>query len=148
MPFDLLFRVEHLPHAATLAQTLPDLPLVIDHMAKPPILSGRWSAEWEQAFRAAGRCPNVLCKLSGLVTEADHRAWSVEQIRPWVDLALEVFGPSRLMFGTDWPVCLLAGSYAEVHHAARSLTSGLSASESAMVFGGTAARFYGIGHAE
>ena len=141
IPFDLLFRVEHLRHVPTLARALPDLAMVIDHLAKPAIKAGEL-AGWIDPFRAAAQFPNVSCKLSGMVTEADHHSWRTSDFRPYVAAALDLFSPSRLMFGSDWPVCELAGTYAQVHQLARELTSDLSSSEQAAIFGTTASRFY------
>ena len=141
IPYDLLLRVEHLPHVPTLARALPDLPMVIDHLAKPLIKSGRVDG-WREAFQTASQFPNVYCKLSGLVTEADHASWRSEQIQPYVAIALDCFGPDRLMFGSDWPVCELAATYAQVHQVARDSLPGLSESEIAAIFGATATRFY------
>ncbi len=141
VPFDLLLRPEHLHHVPTLARACPDLSMVIDHLAKPPIRAGRLDG-WLDDFRRAAACPNIACKLSGMVTEADHRGWEVDHLRPYVAAALDLFGPDRLMFGSDWPVCELAASYERVHRAVRTLTDGMSPAELAAIFGGTAARFY------
>ena len=141
IPFDLLFFVKHLKHAETVARQCPNLPLVIDHLAKPEIKDGRLD-NWEQNFRNAAKCENVWCKLSGMVTEAVWHNWKTDDLRPYVDLALEVFGPSRLMFGSDWPVCELAGSYEEVYGAVKELISGLSDAEQSQIFGQTAIDFY------
>ncbi|MFC4059613.1 amidohydrolase family protein [Planomonospora corallina] len=91
--------------------------------------------------------PNVTCKLSGLVTEADRATWTVADLRPYAEVVLEAFGPDRVMFGSDWPVCLLAAPYGKVVETAGALLAGLSADERAQVFGGVAARVYGIGRA-
>ena len=141
IPFDLLFRVEHLHHVPALARALPDLPMVIDHLAKPQIKAGRLD-DWIDNFRAAAQCPNVFCKLSGMVTEADHQSWQVSDFRPFIGAALDLFGPSRLMYGSDWPVCELAGSYAQIHQLTRDLLTSLSESEQAAIFGETASQFY------
>ncbi len=143
VPFDLLFYVKHLKHAATLAERFPNLPMVIDHLAKPRIKDHSVS-DWEPAFRAAGRYPNVYCKLSGMVTEADWNGWTADDLKPYVQTALEVFGPDRLMFGSDWPVCELAATYEEVHQTLGDALGPISDAEKAMIFGGTAARFYGL----
>lgn len=143
VPFDLLFHVRHLPHAATLAARLPDLPLVIDHLAKPGIKDGRTDG-WLEPLRAAARFPNVFCKLSGLITEADWQTWRPADLRPYVQSALDAFGPSRCLFGSDWPVCELAGSYRQVLDALLEVLGPISADERAAVLGGTASRFYGI----
>ncbi|MBX3443539.1 MAG: amidohydrolase family protein [Planctomyces sp.] len=141
VPFDLLFYVPHLPHALTVAMHCPNLPLVIDHLAKPRIRDGSLE-DWEPHFRAAARMPNVFCKLSGMVTEADWQRWQPADLKPYVDVALECFGPERLMYGSDWPVCELAASYERTHQALDELLAGLSESERALIFGETAHRFY------
>jgi L-fuconolactonase len=141
VPFDLLFFVKHLRHAVTLAETLPDLPMVIDHLAKPEIAAGRMES-WRDHFIAAAEFPNMHCKLSGMVTEADWQDWGVEDLRPYVELALECFGPERLMFGSDWPVCELAGRYEEIVATLRELLAALSVTEQAQIFGQTAENFY------
>ena len=143
VPFDLLFFVKHLKHAQTLAKALPNLPMVIDHLAKPEIKDGRLD-NWEDNFRAAAKFPNVYCKISGMVTEADWQNWKPADLKPYVEIALEVFGPDRCMYGSDWPVCELAGTYEQVIGAAREVLSSLSETEQAQVFGGTAKKFYGL----
>jgi L-fuconolactonase len=141
VPFDLLFHVKHLRHAATLARGFPNLRLVIDHLAKPHIKAGR-TEDWLPNLRAAASFPNVFCKLSGLVTEADRERWAAADLRPYVRTALELFGPRRCMYGSDWPVCELAGSYERVHAALTEALGPLGDGERADVFGGTARRFY------
>lgn len=141
VPYDLLFYVKHLKHAATIAKRFPELPLVIDHLAKPRI-KDQAVDDWEANFRAAATFPNVWCKLSGMVTEADHRNWKPSNLKPYIDIALEAFGPSRLMYGSDWPVCELAGSYPQVIGALKECVGNLSAAEKAAVFGETAVEFY------
>jgi L-fuconolactonase len=143
VPFDLLFYVKHLRHVPTLARLLPELPMVIDHLAKPRIREHR-TDDWLPHFRAAAEFPNVFCKLSGLVTEADWRRWTIADLSPFVNEALERFGPHRLMFGSDWPVCELAGTYEQVYHALVEALGPLGDAERAAIFGGTAARFYGL----
>ncbi len=143
VPFDLLFYVQHLRHAETLGRQLPDLPMVIDHLSKPQIRLGRID-EWAADLRRAAECDNIYCKLSGLVTEADWQGWTVSDLRPYVETAIEAFGVERCMFGTDWPVCELAAEYSEVVAALRELTSELSVSERERIFGGTAIQFYGL----
>ena len=117
--------------------------MVIDHLAKPEIAAGRMEY-WRDDFLAASEHPNIYCKLSGMVTEADWKKWTVDDLRPFVDYALECFGPDRLMFGSDWPVCELAASYADVIDALRTLIEPLSAAEKDQIFGKTAADFYRI----
>ncbi len=141
IPYDLLFYVKHLKHAVTLAKRLPGLRMVIDHLAKPRIREGVLDG-WKQDFLAAAKHPSVYCKLSGMVTEADRAAWKLADLKPYVDLALEAFTPARLMYGSDWPVCLLAAPYARVKGAVDELLGRLSRPERTQIFGGTAERFY------
>jgi L-fuconolactonase len=141
VPFDLLFYVKHLRHAATLARALPDLPMVIDHLAKPRI-KDHATDDWLPHLRAAAGFPNVYCKLSGMVTEADWRNWTPADLKPYVRAALDLFGPERCMFGSDWPVCELAGTYQQVRDALAEALGPLSDGESAAIWGGTARRFY------
>ena len=144
VPLDLLFYVKHLRYAAPLAAMLPNLPLVIDHLAKPLIKDGI-TRGWREDLQAAARHPNVFCKLSGMVTEADWNDWKPADLRPYVETALEAFGPARCMFGSDWPVCELAATYQQVVDALREIVGQLGASELEQIFGGTARRFYGLG---
>jgi L-fuconolactonase len=143
VPFDLLFFAKHLKHAATVAQAVPELPLVIDHLAKPKIKSQSIN-DWLPHFKAAAACPNVVCKLSGMVTEADWKNWRPADLQPYVDHALELFGPERLMYGSDWPVCELAGSYERVFRALEECLSRLSADERDAIYCRTAQKFYGL----
>jgi L-fuconolactonase len=146
VPFDLLLRSRHLRHVPTLARELPDLALVIDHLAKPPIREGRMDG-WREDFEAAARHPNVHCKLSGMVTEADWQAWTPGDLAPYVRVALDAFGPGRLMAGSDWPVSTLCGSYGQVVEALREALGPISEDERGQIFGGTAERFYGLAKA-
>jgi len=141
--FDLLFFVKHLKHAVTVARACPDLPLVIDHLAKPRIREQGFE-DWETNFRAAAKCENVYCKLSGLVTEADWKKWKPSDLKPYIDIALDAFGPQRLMYGSDWPVCKLAAEYEQVYQALSENLSALSEGERQDIFGKTAVRFYRI----
>jgi L-fuconolactonase len=143
VPFDLLLYVKHLRHVPTLARALPELPMVIDHLAKPRIKDHALD-DWLPGFHEAAKFPNVLCKLSGMVTEADWSDWTSDDLRPYVQQALDHFGPDRLMFGSDWPVCELAASYGEVREALVDALGPISEAERRAIFGGTAARFYGI----
>ena len=143
VPFDLLFYVKHLKHAATIGRMFPGLPLVINHLAKPLIKDQRFDG-WTEHLRAAAKLPNIHCKLSGLIAEADWQHWKPADLKPYVQTALEAFGADRCMFGTDWPVCELAGSYEQVFHALVEALGPISTSERAAIFGGTAVRFYGL----
>jgi L-fuconolactonase len=141
LAFDLLVRTRELPAALALVRAHPDVRFVVDHLAKPEIATGGWEP-WAGRLRALAAHEHVSCKLSGLVTEASWDGWTVDQLRPYVDLALESFGPERLLFGSDWPVCLLAASYQRVMAAAGQLIGDLSPDEQAAILGGTAARVY------
>lgn len=143
VPFDLLFYVKHLRHVPELARRLPNLRFVIDHLAKPHVKDQR-TDDWLPHFRAAATFPNVYCKLSGMVTEADWTRWKAADLKPYVQAALESFGPERLMFGSDWPVCELAGTYGQVVDALREALGPLSDRERTLIFGDVAARFYGL----
>lgn len=143
VPFDLLFYVKHLKHAATLGRRLPGLRMVIDHLAKPRIAAQRTEG-WLDDLKAAATCPNIFCKLSGMITEADWKKWKPANLKPYVRAALELFGPDRCMFGSDWPVCELAGSYEQVFHALTDALGPISDSERQLIFAGTARRFYGL----
>lgn len=139
--YDLLVRPRELPAALALARRLPDVQFVIDHLAKPPIASGEL-APWEAYIAPFRELEHVGCKVSGMVTEADWSSWTPRDLQPYIDRVLDVFGPDRLLFGSDWPVCLLAASYGDVVAAAGATLSGLSESDRAKVFGGTAAAVY------
>ncbi|MGW5468875.1 amidohydrolase family protein [Streptomyces chartreusis] len=141
--YDLVVLPHQLPACARAAADLPELTFVLDHSGKPPIASGT-REPWTRDVRALAALPNTACKLSGLVTEADLADWTVTDLRPYADAVLDAFGPGRLMFGSDWPVCTLAATYAEVLAAARQLTDVLSDAERTQVFEGTAARVYGL----
>ena len=143
MPFDLLFYVKHLHHADTLGKKFPDLPMVIDHLAKPHIKDQR-TDDWMGNFKAAAKHANIYCKLSGMVTEADWKSWTPADLKPYVQTALEAFGPDRCMFGSDWPVCELAATYQQVYDALNEALGPISQDEREKIFGGTAARFYGL----
>jgi len=139
--YDLLVHTRHLKHVKTVAEACPNLRLVIDHMAKPPIASGE-IAGWASALKEVAAYPNISCKLSGLVTEANWTAWTIEDLRPCVERALEFFGPKRMMFGSDWPVCLLASSYAQVLGSFQSLLADLAEEDRDQIFSGNATEFY------
>src|SRR5262249_6113790 len=141
--YDLLVLAHQLDPAISTVQAHPEMTFVLDHGAKPPIATGGFEP-WAGAVARLARAPNVACKTSGLVTEARGDDWDASVLRPYVTHLLEIFGPDRLIFGSDWPVCELAGSYDTVLAAARDTLAGLSAAETGMVFGGNAARTYGI----
>lgn len=143
VPFDVVAVLpRHLEHVPALAERVPGLRMVIDHLAKPPIKDRGWEP-WASLLARAAECPGVYAKVSGLNTAASE-GWTGEELRPYVEHAVELFGPGRLMFGSDWPVATLAGDYAKVWRETRVALSGLGEAERAMVLGGTAAHFYGI----
>jgi L-fuconolactonase len=133
----------HLKHVPTLAERVPDLTLVIDHLAKPPI-KDRVLEPWLTQLAAAARYPNVYAKVSGLNTAANWASWSAADLRPYIDAAIDRFGADRLMFGSDWPVCELAGDYATVWAETTRALEGRSRHEIDAILGGTAARVYTI----
>jgi L-fuconolactonase len=143
LAYDLLVRPRELPAALACVRAHPEIAFVIDHLAKPPIRSGELEP-WLSDIRPFGELANAAAKVSGLVTEADWRDWRLRDIQPYVDEAVRIFDHGRLMFGSDWPVCLLAAPYQVVVEAARSLTIGFSDDERDEFFAGTARRIYGL----
>jgi len=137
--YDILVRTRELPAALETVKRHPGMRFVIDHAAKPRIAAGARDEAWEKALAPLADHANVTCKLSGLVTEADWKAWTPGQLEPYVRRVLDWFGPERCMFGSDWPVCLLAAPYADVVEATRSIIG-----DDANVFGETATRVYGL----
>ena len=143
LTFDLLVHTRHLKYARQVAEECPKLLMVIDHLAKPPIASGEFD-EWARELRPLAAFRNVFCKLSGLVTEANWATWQTDDLRPYVDCALELFTPERLMFGSDHPVCLLAASYGRVLESFQELLKDLSTVHRGLVFDGNARVFYRV----
>lgn len=143
LAYDFLVRTRELPAAVDVARRFPRLRLVVDHLAKPPIAAGEID-EWAENMAPLSDLPNVSCKLSGMVTEADRSRWSVKNLIPYVERVVGWFGADRLIFGSDWPVCLLAASYADVIAGCRSLVSTLVRDDQEAVFGNNAVRFYGL----
>ena len=141
--YDLVIVPRQLPAATRAAAEHPGLTFVLDHLGKPPVTSGRVDT-WAADVRALAALPNTVCKLSGLVTEADWHSWTVADLRPYGDTVVNAFGPDRLMFGSDWPVSTLAATYPQVLGTARALTTALSPSEQRAVFSTTATRVYGL----
>ena len=133
----------HLKHVPTLAERLPGLTMVIDHLAKPPVKE-RVMEPWLTQLTAAARYPNVYAKVSGLNTAADWASWSAADLKPYIDAAIDQFGADRLMFGSDWPVCVLAGDYAKVWAETNRALEGRPRHEIDAILGGTAARVYNI----
>jgi L-fuconolactonase len=138
--YDLLVRTRELPAALATVRRNRHMSFVIDHAAKPRIAGGSWDTEWEKALAPFSDERNVTCKLSGLVTEADWKAWTPEDLEPYLRRCVGWFGHERCMFGSDWPVCLLAGSYAKVFDAVRQIVG-----EDEWIFGKTAITVYGLG---
>jgi len=141
--YDILIYPKHLPAACEFVAKFPEQRFVVDHLAKPPIREKNLGA-WAKGMRAIAAQPNVFCKLSGLITEADWRSWRPDDCKPCLDVAFEAFGADRLMFGSDWPVCLLAGTYRQVKDLIAGYVCRLSAAEQEKIFGLNAARFYGL----
>ncbi|MEV0136541.1 amidohydrolase family protein [Dactylosporangium sp. NPDC050688] len=141
LAFDLVIRRHQLPAATRLARDLPGVTFVLDHLGKPALPYSRHGG-WARDLRTLAQLPNTTAKLSGLVTEADWTSWTPQQLRPAVEHALDTFGPSRLMFGSDWPVCLLATSYQRWIETLSLLLHPLGAADQAMIWGGTARRVY------
>ena len=146
LAYDVLVRPRELPAALACVRAHPDVAFVVDHLAKPPIRSGV-REPWLSGIRPFGELGNVAAKVSGLVTEANWQTWQLNDIQPYVDEAVRIFGPGRLLFGSDWPVCLLAAPYDVVVETARSLAAGLTEDERDLLFAGTARRMYGLDQA-
>jgi len=143
LTYDILIFPQQLPAAIELARRFPEQPFVIDHIAKPHIKDGTLEP-WRTQIRELAKAPNVLCKVSGLVTEADHALWKPADFMPYLDIVFEAFGEDRLMYGSDWPVCLFAASYARMFMLIDDYTRTLSATARGKFFGSNAARFYGV----
>jgi L-fuconolactonase len=143
LTYDILILERQLPTAIALVDRHPNLTFVLDHLAKPRIRDGLLSP-WQENIRALGKRPNVYAKISGMVTEADYGNWTPAQLRPYVDVALDAFGPSRIMFGSDWPVCLVACDYARWANLMREFIAELSPAEQRDIMGNTARRAYRI----
>ncbi|MFE0375598.1 amidohydrolase family protein [Streptomyces inhibens] len=141
--YDVVVLSHQLPAAIQAAAAVPELTFVLDHLGKPPISSNAVEP-WSAALRRFAALPNTVCKLSGMVTEADWASSTVDDLRPYADSALEAFGPHRLMFGSDWPVCTLAASCTDVVAYTQALTAALGETEQSAVWSGTAARVYRV----
>ena len=140
--YDLLVRTRELPAALDVVRQLPEVRFVIDHIAKPRIAAGDRDSTWETAMAPFSDCANVTCKLSGMVTEASWTDWTPGDLVPYLRRAIGWFGPERCMFGSDWPVCLLAATYEQVIGALRHAVSDLKQSDQDAIFGGTALGVY------
>jgi L-fuconolactonase len=141
LAYDILIYTRHLPVAAEFVARFPRQRFVLDHLAKPPVKSGNVDS-WAQGIERLAAFPNVFCKLSGLVTEADWRGWKPEQMIPFLDVAFESFGPDRLMIGSDWPVCLVAASYERAVEVVKSYVLRHKPESQDGVLGGNAQRFW------
>ena len=143
LTYDILIYPKQLPAAIKLVEKFPEQKFVLDHLAKPFIKTGELSP-WDQQIRELARSKNVWCKVSGVVTEAKWNEWKPSDFRPYLDVVFEALGEGRLMFGSDWPVCLLSGSYDQVIGIVRDYLAKLPEDVSRKVMGENAARFYGI----
>lgn len=141
LTYDLLIYPSQLPAAIQLVHRFPQQPFVLDHLAKPPIRDAILEP-WQTQIRELAKAPNVLCKVSGMVTEADHAAWQPAHFQPYLEIVFEAFGEDRLMYGSDWPVCLLAANYPQTFALIDTYTQSLSPSARAKFFGINAARCY------
>ena len=141
MTYDLLIVPRQLPAACSFADRNPALRIILDHLAKPPIAAGGLEP-WARDLRELARRPHVVLKLSGLVTEADWARWTADQLRRYLDVAFEAFGADRIVYGSDFPVCLVAASYAGVKRVVDDYCAQLSAAERAGILGGNAIAFY------
>jgi len=141
--YDILVYPKQLPAAIELVTHFPEQHFVIDHCAKPEIKAGK-TEPWATQMRKIAQHKNVFCKVSGLVTEADWKHWKPDDFRPYLDVVFDAFGPDRLMFGSDWPVCLLAGTYRQVKQLVETYLKDFSQADREKIFGGNAALFYGL----
>ena len=141
--YDILVFPHQLGAALEFVRRLPHMPLVIDHIAKPYIKDGFFDG-WAALMREIAAYPNVYCKVSGMITEADWAGWTYEDLTPYLDVVFSAFGTDRIMYGSDWPVCLVAGAYDRVIDVVRRYTADFSEDEKAKVFGTNGAVFYGI----
>ncbi len=141
--YDILIYPRQLPAAIEMVARFPKQPFIVDHAAKPEIKDCRIS-QWAGQMRSLAQNRNVYCKVSGLVTEADWRNWSARDFLPYLDLVFDAFGIDRVIFGSDWPVCLLAGSYTRVRQLLVDYTADFSAADKAKIFGANAVHFYGL----
>ncbi len=139
--YDLLLFPKHLKAALELVKENPDQRFVIDHIAKPAIKSGLME-DWEQDIRKIAKHKNVYCKVSGMVTEADYKNWTNETMTPYLDVVVDAFGTNRVMFGSDWPVCLVAASYNQMIGVVNEYFSRFNKEEQLAFFGGNAIKFY------
>jgi L-fuconolactonase len=143
LAYDLLTLAVQLPAATQAVRECPEVQFVLDHLSKPPIASGQ-TDPWADDVRRLAQFPNVVCKVSGLVTQAQWKNWTFAEFEPYFEVVLDAFGPTRLMFGSDWPVSLLSAEYEQVVAVATMLAATLSASEQERFWSGTAKAAYGL----
>jgi L-fuconolactonase len=143
LTYDLLVYPRQLPAAREVVRRFPRQRFVLDHLGKPDV-AHKAREPWREEVRGLAASPNVFCKLSGLVTEAEWKGWTADDLRPYLDVALEAFGADRCMIGSDWPVCTLAGAYGPVMGVVRDHVARMGPEATAAVLGGTARRFYGL----
>jgi L-fuconolactonase len=143
LTYDVLVYPPQLPEVVDLVRDFPSQRFVLDHLGKPDIKGGGYQS-WRRHFEELASFPHVWCKLSGLVTEADWRTWTAEQLRPYIETALECFGPERLMIGSDWPVCTLASPYPRALAVVEDAVAGCSSKERASILGGTAQHLWNL----
>jgi len=143
LTYDVLIYPQHLKGAIALVRAFPDQSFIVDHLAKPYIRQGVMEP-WKTQMEELGSCANVFCKLSGMITEADHQNWSYAQLIPYLDTAMEAFGTERLMFGSDWPVCRLAGEYQQVLEIVQQYLSELSITQQRQILHDNAVKFYNL----
>ncbi len=143
LSYDILIFPRHLEIACRLVDLFPNQKFVVDHLAKPNIKAGIMEP-WATSLKKLAERPNVFCKVSGMVTEAGITGWNYTMLEPYMETALEAFGADRLMFGSDWPVCLPSGSYSEILAPVNQFISTLSEQEQSSIMGGTAGKFYNL----
>ena len=143
LSYDILVFPRHLFYTKTLVEQCPEIKFVIDHLAKPPIAKGEIK-QWANDINKLAKFPNVYCKLSGMVTKASHQTWTAKDLQPFANVVLESFGAERVMFGSDYPVCLLAASYQTVFETYQSFLQHLSQTEQDLILGGNAQKFYSL----
>ncbi|HTK19521.1 MAG TPA: amidohydrolase family protein, partial [Mucilaginibacter sp.] len=141
--YDILIYPKHLKYAVQLVAEFPDQKFVVDHLAKPHIKTKEING-WKRDLEALSKFPNVYCKVSGMLTEADWYSWKTEDFTPYLDTVFNAFSISRVIYGSDWPVCKLAGGYNRALEILQIYTSRFSEKEQAMLYGGNAIEFYNL----
>lgn len=144
LPFDLIIYPRHLKYISRLREKCPRLKLVIDHIGSPPVAEKKMNG-WDREIEMVARLPDVWCKLSGMITRMSQKNWKPTDLKPYVDHIVRQFGYNRLMFGTDWPICTLAGTYQQVIAILREILGPIRRNDAAQIWGGSALRFYGLG---